>query len=540
MKFLLEDEKGISQNNYNIRKKLYNEFVSLPVDFLSKMRHFQPQVGCFNNCGFCSKFSVCKSEYWNEETVRNIVSAIKYAARNNTRDDILLAWDRQEHRIGVNFPYLDNDIAGYKYLDKFLELCYKELGVKNRISTVGFSRHNKHLNDMHNYISNELLYTLAGVRLSISQYGRVWEDKNNASLEEYEKDITNFLKIYKKYYDYCGSGARKMCVEIRYNPLVENSEVITTTYNDKMLIAVGNYLFISKEENIKLNESHIKDPYIHSIEIDEEPVIFEEYNMDIEVSNEEELINYINNNELKYERDMETYLFSNRDGIYYTFNPKITNEGNYGFNIYPKTEARSKSGYLITERFLLNAIYEFKRRKGMNLRSIYTNSTWDDVEEVLNICDEISNDYLEKGKKDKADYIKEHVIPLVSVYVRALKDAGYSSDCFFDSKFTIDTGTICNLGRAITLFKGLSSFVNEPLTPTHERNYGRYCSTMKQENYVWKLSAGFDNTVVIEKLDLFNTASAKGQISFRRTLKIDNVNEKTKEDVKYLYPGARK
>lgn len=76
------------------------------------MRHFQPQIGCFNNCSFSSKFSVCKSEYWNIDSIRNIIAALKYAAKNYTNDDILLAWDRQEHRVEVNFPYLDNDIGG--------------------------------------------------------------------------------------------------------------------------------------------------------------------------------------------------------------------------------------------------------------------------------------------------------------------------------------------------------------------------------------------------------------------------------------------
>lgn len=540
MNYLLGDEKEISLEDYNIRKNLYNEFKELPYDFLSRMRHFQPQIGCFNNCSFCSKLSVCKSEYWNEKSIRNIVSAIKYTAKSYTKNDMLLGWGRLEHRIGVNFPYLDNDIGGYKYLDKFIDLCYKELGVRNRISTVGFSRHNKELCEMHKRIcESDLLFALAGVRLSISQYGLVWENIEKASLEEYKKDITNFLSIYKTYYNFAGSGSRKMCVELRYNPLVENCDVFVTKYNEKLAILAANYLFISKEKNIKLIESHISDPYKHSIELSEKPVIFEEYNLKENITREN-LIEYLSNNKLEYKRDLECYLFSNRDGMYYAFNPKITNEGNYGFNVYPKTKNREKSGYLITERFLLNAIYKFKSKKGLNLRDKYVNSTWDDVYSVLDICKDIAEEYLKESKYDKYRYINLHVLPLVSVYVEALRDANYSSDCFFDSKFTIDTGTICNLGRAIKLFKGLTTNINEPLTPTHERNYGRYCSTMKQENYVWKLSPGFNDTIIIEKLDLFNTASVRGQSSYKKLLHIDGINEKIDEkNSKYLYPGAK-
>lgn len=540
MEFLLLDEDKITKEDYKIRKELYNKFGELPQEFLSKMRHLQPQIGCFNNCSFCSKFAVCKNEYWNEKSIRNIISAIKYTAKKYTDGNILLAWERNEHRVGVNFPYLDNDIASYIYLDKFLKLCYKELGIKTRISTVGFSRHNKKLNEMHKKIANsDLIDTLAGVRLSITKYGRVWESKNKVSIEEYKQDMINFLEIYKSYYLKNGSGPRKMCVELRYNPLVENSDVIVTNYNKHLVLQTSNYLFISKGENINLKESYIVDPYKHSLELSEDAIMFEEYNLPKKIDNEEELIGYLDNNNLEYKRDVEVYLFSNTEGIYYALNPKIANEGNYGFNIYPKTESRKKSGYLITERFLLNAIYEFKKSKGLNLRSIYTNSTWEDVYKVLDICKKIAEEYLKDGKKDKYNYINKNVIEMVEVYVEALEKAGYPSDCFFDSKFTIDTGTICNLGRAITLFKGITTYVNDPLTPAHERNYGKRCSTMKEENYAWRLGCGFNNKIIIEKLDLFNTATPEGQISYKDKFYIDKMNEKIDNNTKYLYPGEK-
>ena len=50
MKFLLSDEKNICDRDLEIRKKLYDEFMMLPETFVSKMRHLQPQIGCFNNC----------------------------------------------------------------------------------------------------------------------------------------------------------------------------------------------------------------------------------------------------------------------------------------------------------------------------------------------------------------------------------------------------------------------------------------------------------------------------------------------------------
>ncbi len=545
MEFLLSDETKISNCDYAIRKNLYEHFMSLPKDFFSKMRHLQPQIGCFNNCSFCSKFSCCKSEFWNEKTLRNVVSAIKYSAMNYTNGDLLLAWERTEHRVGVTFPYLNNDIGNYYYLDRFVEICYKELGVRTRLSTVGFSRYNKKLNKVHKKICNsDLLSMLAGVRLSLTQYGRAWEDeKSGSSLKEYQKDITNFLKIYKPYYKTFGSGFRKMCVEIRYNPLVVNKNVYVINYNNHMVIATGNYLFVSKNKNVNLCVAHITDPYLHSLQINEKAKLFNEYILKDDIKSAKQLEKYLseNINNLDIKRECEIYLFENRDGKYYSINPKLTDYGNYGINIYPKTEKRKKSGYLVTERFFLNALYEFKNMQNLKLRDKYSDSSWNDVEKVYKICENIAFNYKEEYKIDKYEYILEHVLPIIRLYINALRKAGYPSDAFFDSKFTIDTGTICNLGRAINLFKGITSFINEPLTPTHERNYGRICSTMKQENYVWRLSCNFNDKIEIEKLNLFNTASEGGQQSFKETISVPNANEKIAEEKeKYLYPGVEK
>ncbi|MCI8461016.1 MAG: hypothetical protein HFE81_06420, partial [Bacilli bacterium] len=409
MKFLLNDEKEISLKDLEIRKKLYSEFMELPENFVSKMRHLQPQIGCFNNCSFCSKFSVCRSEYWGLESLRNVISALKYTAKNYTKDDLLLAWDRKEHRVGVIFPYLNNDIAAYPHLEEFIDLCYKELGVRTRISTVGFSRFNKELNKMHkNICSKELIYALGGVRLSISQYGRVWEEASlKNSLEDYAADLGNFLNIYKPYYEKFGSGSRKMCVELRYNPLVENSIVLDFEYNRKRVIATANYLFISVDDNVEIKESFIVNPYNHSLELSRDEVKFIEYNLPFKVSSQEELITYLDKEELVQEKYADVYLFRNKDGIYYSINPKLTGTGNYGINIYPKTDVRKNSGYLITERFFLNALYNYKEKRGLELKDNVSGTEYSDCYEVIEILKEYVKYYEEVGKNDKSEYINK-------------------------------------------------------------------------------------------------------------------------------------
>ena len=539
MEFLLSDEKEISKEDFEIRKKLYTEFMNLPDNFVSKMRHLQPQVGCFNNCSFCSKFSVCKSEYWSLRSLRNIISALKYTAKGYTTDDVLLAWDRREHRIGVIFPYLNNDIAAYPYLDQYILLCYRELGARTRISSVGFSRHNKVLNEMHKKIGNgDYLCALGGVRLSMSQYGRVWEEpgKNN-SLDEYALDLANFLSIYKPYYDLCGSGSRKMCCELRFNPLVENAKVLHFEHNGKFILAVSNYLYVSKNENISFEETFIENPYNHALSLSTEGVSFYEYNLDQKVEDAKEVIEILDNGKLESIREVEVYLFKNKDGIYYSIDPRLTSEGNFGLQIYPETEIRTKSGYIVTERFFINALYNYKQRRNLGLKDPVFDTTFDDCLEVVDILKEYAKYYHEVGKEEKSEYITKHVIPLIEVYIKALQESKYPSDVFFDKNFTIDTGMICNLGRAINLFKGITKFINEPLTPIHERNYGRHCSTMKQENYAWLLGCDFHDNILIEKLDLFNTASVEGQVSIKKRIEIENFNVKMDEKGKHLYPG---
>ena len=77
----------------------------------------------------------------------------------------------------------------------------------------------------------------------------------------------------------------------------------------------------------------------------------------------------------------------------------------------------------------------------------------------------------------------------------------------------------------------LTNKENEPLTPTHERNYGMNNSKMTQEGVAWRLSCEYDNSIVIERLNMFDTASEKGQVFYRFVIKLE---EQTDEIIKTL------
>ena len=537
---LLSDENIIGSQDFIERKKLVDIFSKLPIEFFSQLRHFQPQIGCLNACSICSKYAGCNVSYWNENRIRNVISALKFSSPK--KDKPLIVWDRDNHISGVIFSYLDNDVGNYYYLDKFIKIVYEELGVKTRISTVGYSRHNVILNKVHKNISENSDY-LNGVRLSFTPYEIGWSsnDSKKFSREEYTKDIANFLNIYKTYYKNVGSGSRKFCVELRYKPLVVNCNVYVFNYKGSFVICSGSYLYISCEKNIKFINTQINDPHVHRLSLNNKGHKFKKIKIAQKFEDVEDVLNYLKNNKCERHEEVTIFKVMNRDGEYYSVDPVLTDEGNDGVYIYPKTTTRKKSGYIITERFFLNELLKYKKSLGIKISGEYENATWKDIDNVLLNMKDKANEYKD-NEYCRYDYILNEILPMLQAYRDALYLAKYPPKVFFDKKFTIDTGIICNLGRAIYEFKGLVSMENEPLTLNHERNYGLKNSTMTLENSAWRLSCGYDNTIIVEELKLSKTATNEGQVSYEKIIKLDDSDEKlTFSDIRNnnLIPGQK-
>ena len=534
---LLSDESDISDYDHKEREELIKEFSKMPVEFFSKLRHFQPQIGCLNACSICSKYAGSNVSFWKENRIRNVIATLKYCTPHSEKPFIV--WDRDNHISGVVFSYLDNDVGNYYYLDKFIKIAYKELGVKTRVSTVGFSRHNERLNKMHRTISRNSKY-LGGVRLSFTPYGIGWCSNNNKfNKQEYEQDIANFLKIYKTYYKAIGSGSRKFCIELRFKPLVINKDVYIFENKNQFIIYSNKYLYVSINKNIKFEETEISDPYNHRLSLNNEGEQFNKIKVEKVLKSKQEIIDYIDNNSNKIEKKVTIYKVVNKDGEYYAVNPKLTDTGNKGMYFYPITATRKKSGYIITERFFLNALFEYKKEHNIDDTRIIK---WRDVQNVIDKIKDIANYYQNNDEKERANYIETELLPMINSYVNALKIAKYPPRVFFDKNFTIDTGIICNLGRAIHEFKGLVSVENEPLTLNHERNYGNKNSTMTKEGVAWRLSCGYHDKLIIEELNLSNTATQKGQVEFNKTIQLkesDEVLSISQLKNEYLIPGQK-
>ncbi len=542
MNLLLKDEEQISESNLQERIFLKNQFEKMPEEFFSKLRHFQPQIGCLNACSICSKYASTNVSGWNDDRIRNIIAALK--ATTPAQSAPYIVWDRSNHRNGVIFSYLDNDVGFYNHLDTFIHLAYRELGVKTRISTVGFSRHNQELNLMHKRI-NDNPNALGGVRLSFTPYEIGWNCQKDKKFSkyDYEQDIVNFLKIYHSYFEYVGSGSRNFCVELRYKPFIVNEAVNIFSWQEHFIIASGNNLYCSQEKNIEFVNTYIQDPYDHRLSLNNEGQIFSKIVLKQKLFTQQEIIDYLENHMDEEEKKVTIYQVMNKDGIYYAIDPQLTDEGNYGINIYPKTNSRKKSGYMITERYFLNALFQYKKEKGLSSIDDFPNATWTDVENVMFMIRNQMLDYLHNGEVEKYDYISGCIFPMLKTYTRALYEAGYAARNFFDRNFTIDTGIICNLGRAIHEFKELVSIENEPLTLNHERNYGTIKSTMTEEGAVWRLSCNYDNQLIIELLDLSKTATQEGQTKYHQNIQLENKDETldiSKIKTLNLIPGQRR
>lgn len=546
--FLLSDEEEIEENDYQERKKIIQNFSDLPNQFWAKLRHLQPQIGCLNACEFCSKEANVRTEYWSKQRQRNVIAALKYSAIDRHIGKPFITWDRSEHRNGVVFSYLDNDVGNYFYLDEFISLVYNELGVKTRISTVGYSRHNEKLNNMHKRINvPDVLEALGGVRLSFTPYEMGWrcEDKKKYSQYEYTKDMANFLSIYRPCYDKLGCGRREMCVELRYKPLVITAPVYILKLLHRDILCSQRYMYISVDCDICMKESKISDADDHRIKLTNKPEYFYQISLQEIPLNIEEVkevsIGIIKTNLQTYSK-VEIYLLKNEEGDYYAVEPSLTEYGNYGINMYPKTSRRKTSGVIITERFLLNAIFKYKRLKNLSATDKFMQATWNDIQSVLQILRNEAEKYKNMGNNEKARYITEEIFPMINAYVVALQEANYSARDFFDPDFTIDTGIICNLGRALSEFKGITTKADEPLTPSHERNYGKYNSLMTKEGVAWRLSCDYEDKLTIERLNLFDTASEQGQVAYRREIQLGRMDESlTIESLQeqYLIPGQR-
>ncbi len=497
---LLHDEQGktLRPEDLDSRARLTEQLRRLPCAALTRLQYLQPQIGCFNRCAFCSQSAGQDVWQLTRRGLRNLIAALAAVGRERTPgSEPLIGTDRAAHRPGVLFPYLDNDISSYPYLDEYVRLLCENLRARVRISTVGYSSWNVALQSMHLRIVDDLAHAIAGVRFSLTPYTFAWARGTHKIMErtQFVRDFATGLRTYRPLMDLIGFGKETACVELRFAPLAVTfpHDVVNTFICDHHVISIGPHLLVrlrSGREPVPSTEIVRVDGTRPAYSCDPLPYLL--FTSDAAVGQggwEEAARNAICSNmrtNLPHRR-VSLYQFWNTDGPYYAADPLFLSDGSFrALHIYPQSPTRKVSGYLDTTRFLLNAILEHKAAHGIGRRQLFMEATVADIAAVIAALHE-AREHLADSDTHAADHLGQEVLPLVEAYVSALFVAGYHPGAFFDPRFTIDTGTIVNQGRARHLFRGLVSREDEPTTPHEERGYGSV-SISTQRGYVWRIA----------------------------------------------------
>lgn len=563
----LESEGGIntvSVEDQHARLKLVQSLRALPKDALLTMRHFQPQVGCLNRCSFCSQSAGSTLWHLPRGALANLVAALKTVALEHAIEDGVvtdtpltdegvfdkgfsmpefgLIGSKRSDRPGVLYCYLDNDPAAYPHLDDLIEWLHVDLGVKIRIATVGYSRKNPAMQKMHARISRELSASIAGFRLSFSPYSYGWtaaaERVGAATRTDFELDTANLLDTYRGIFLSDRIGRKGACVELRFKPLVVSTEVAIDKVHAHAVIRSGPYLVVSKERGGFPPVARIRDPHSHAMELSEPGypswmVYGNEENLN---SSWETLVDrLINGGAVPDSFAVQTVLLHsmvNDDGHYFAVDAERQASGIYSKFFYPKTARRVGSGYIDGERYFLNALIGAKKN-GLD-------TSWDDISNVIEGLHAKART-IEEVDETAAQYILGQVIAVVESYAKALNIANFPAQVFFDRRLTVDTGHICNLGRAFHEYKAIASRPDLPLTPNHERAFGT-SGELAQEGITWRLAVSPVNgntdtagargnrnsfrrepSILVEELDLSMTATVTGQSRAQYFIPIQNI-----------------
>jgi hypothetical protein len=313
-------------------------------------------------------------------------------------------------------------------------------------------------------------------------------------------DLANFLKTYQPAISYLGLGDRATSTEFRFPPLVSETEFEEDLILNRHVVYAGPYLLVSNAVVDILPSFYVakvKAEGRHSVAINEKPG---EYSMLISAklrdNNDWKAIaqsliekNLQNIGEVLpgcVVRQSKLYLLENDDGLYYGMDPEMTDFGYFAKELYFVSEKRSVSGYIDSERYFLNALLEYKRSKGLGRREQFSQATWQDADEVISKLEKHTA-FLENIDPLASAHIREHVLPIISAYRKALESGSCPAKFFFDKNFTIDTGEICNLGGAYRDYKGITSRRDSVVTPQHDRVYGLE-SSLAVEGTIWRIA----------------------------------------------------
>jgi hypothetical protein len=360
------------------RPDLAAQFRRLPDEAFTRLQYLAPATGCFNRCAFCSQHA--GRDVWQLTTagLADVAHAIATVAAER---GLRLAGGRA-HRPGVLFPYLDNDIGSYPYLDVLCSLARDILHVKLRISTVGYSSRSTHLAAMHQRIVAAYGDVLDGVRLSVTPYTAGWRDSGSdpVSRQQFIHDMAAMLATYRPLLDRLGHGAATAAAELRFAPLIGAGDLTDTIVHGRHVLARGPHLLISRDGGA----GPLPVTTVTRMDGRGQPVLSTPGHRYLHVTSDALIDSADTVRDAAagllpsncHAREVALFRFANADGEYYAADPGFHADGRFtALHLYPATATRRRSGYTDATRWLLNTLVGYKAARGLVPRAPFPEAT---------------------------------------------------------------------------------------------------------------------------------------------------------------------
>jgi hypothetical protein len=512
---LLNDEDTVAPFNLARRLALADQFRAIELGpKLKDLQYLQPQTGCFNACAFCAQDPGTSVWWFDEPALRDLLSAIKTISLeheisqgrvNNADIDEKGRWVGSKpvngilgygrvHRPGQIFCYLDDDPFSYPHLDAYLSILSRDFGSRVRLTTVSYSRKNTALCAMHDSIAKTILDTIVSLRISVTPYTLLWKNSNQQELfkNEFAKDLSHTLAQYHRLKREIGFGKMRYSIEMRTPPFIEKDQsgLKEMRIGGHWVASVGSYTLIERKEGgtgpsfrraehlLAHSEGSLVNDHILVIgppspaSSDSLIHIVRSFDKGGLITDKLSLLPPVNEGRVAA-RLCSPCRLTNIDGEYFCIDGQPDSSGRRTeIDLYSRTSTRTTAGAIYRVRHWLNNLIDLKLERGLSRNGIFHGATWDDAADII---DRIRRDADIAGTVSPTlgSYIRDELTAIPRLVAFAMERAGYDAVDFLSYGFVWDTGTITNLGRALTtIFHGLVSAWYHPLSLNEEKGYG--------------------------------------------------------------------
>lgn len=448
---------------------------------LTSLNYVLPDVGCPNGCGHCSVSASANTTSIDVRSVRNVFAGIKAAADTNPEHPTVAGLHK-----GRLHAYFDNDPgAFYPGIADYVEISHRELGVRTRLTSTGWSRHDPEMQAAHDRIA-QMPEALHSYHMSLTPFTRSWRDTANPlmSREELAADMANGLNTYSRLKDRLEPG--NFGVLCSFEPHLEtydkplDQEVI----RGRHVIHSGPYILVQADEAGE-SEGDRTDYLLFTSDkqlregdwrafveaIPDELEVADGVDVPFEGSPDDTLV-----------RKVHVTAEENEDGPYWEVDQEIGPHGYQSMQFYEQTERRRHSGHWNMTRPFLNALVGYKTERGGD--ETLDDAQWSDVDALVNSL-RSEAESLDGYDSARASYIEEGVLPLVELLAVVLKRSGLPPTDFFDRRFVVDFGQVLNQGRAHSRF--FRNIASRPYLPLDAKE-ARINSMFASRGNTWRVA----------------------------------------------------